>query len=125
LIGFCVDLSEADHVVVIVGRRIEIPCSDNDFDTTGQEPDGCTAEEVLLEIYSQKTRIVESGGRPDRVVLSMDRYRLIQEYRARLGDVPPGMTDYLGKYELFGLPVYLDNDAACRVETETDREHLP
>jgi hypothetical protein len=95
-------------------------------DTLRQERDpacriGGLPEETLVEIYRQKSVLTESGETPVRVVLSMERYKAVQDFRVRLGETPPGLPDYLGKYELFGLTVFIDDRVVCRVETEKER----
>ncbi|TVR92301.1 MAG: hypothetical protein EA428_04155 [Spirochaetaceae bacterium] len=73
------------------------------------------AEELILSIYSQIKARSEAGEPFGHVVMSVSTYRLIQAYRARLGEMPEGQEDYLGRYELFGLPVLIDTIEGCRV----------
>ncbi len=73
------------------------------------------AEELILSIYSQMQARHEAGEPCGQVVMSVVTYRRIQDYRARLGELPEGREDYLGRYELFGLPVLIDNIEGCRV----------
>ncbi len=67
------------------------------------------AEEIIAEIYGRISSLRDRGREPEAIVLPMEYYRLLQLYRARLGDTPEGFRDYLGKYELFGVPLYTDN----------------
>ena len=78
-----------------------------------QEP---RAEEHIISIYAQFRELRSNGDVPTRVIMSVDTYRVIQDYRSRLGELPQQEQDYLGKYELFGLPVMIDAVEGCRVE---------
>ena len=73
------------------------------------------AEELIISIYSQIQARREAGEPCGHVVMSVATYRCIQAYRARLGELPEGREDYLGRYELFGLPVLIDDIEGCRV----------
>ncbi len=73
------------------------------------------AEELIISIYSQIQARREAGEPSGQVVMSLTTYRRIQAYRARLGELPEGREDYLGRYELFGLPVLVDDIEGCRV----------
>ncbi len=74
-----------------------------------------SATELLAEILRQKYVVLESGRQPERVVLSMRNYRLIQAYHATLGETPGSMPDYITRYTIFELPVYIDDTHDCIV----------
>ena len=74
------------------------------------------APELLAEILRQKRAVLESGKQPQRVVLSMRNYRLIQAYHATLGEAPESMPDYVTRYTIFELPVYIDDADNCSVQ---------
>jgi hypothetical protein len=74
------------------------------------------ARELIVEIYRQVSEFAERGVKPSRVVMSTEDYRVIQEYRARLGDLPQGTADYIAQYEVFGLEICVDASEAPRVE---------
>lgn len=80
-----------------------------------EEPREARAEELIVSIYSQVQELRAAGRAPGRVVMSLRSYRRIQEYRAHLGELPDGRPDYLGRYELFGLPVLIDEGEGCHV----------
>jgi hypothetical protein len=80
-----------------------------------QEP---RAEEIIVEALRQKNEILHSGGVPRGVVLSRANYERIQRYHAGLGEVTGEVEDYIGKYRLFGMPIYIDNDYECTVLPE-------
>ena len=67
------------------------------------------AEEIIAAVYGRIVQVREEGRTPTSIVLPPALYRTLQDYRARLGDAPAGLTDYLGKYELFGVPLYTDS----------------
>jgi len=73
------------------------------------------AEELIISIYSQIQARREAGEQSGQVVMSISTYRRIQAYRAQLGELPEGREDYLGRYELFGLSVLVDDIEGCRV----------
>lgn len=76
------------------------------------------AEEIIVEALRQKNEALSRGRTPTGVVLSRTNYDLIQHYHARLGEVQGSVEDYIGQYSLFGMPIYIDNDVACRVIVE-------
>ncbi len=82
--------------------------------------DAPRAEEIIAEIYGRVVHVRETGGRVTAIVLPMDLYRTIQEYRSRLGEAPGGFPDYLGKYDLFGVPLYTDGGETIVIKTRRD-----
>ena len=76
---------------------------------------GLRAEELIVEVYRQKTALEKAGTVPRFVDMTLGQYRTIQEYRARLGELPEGFADYLERYELFGLEVCIEDVALPRV----------
>jgi len=72
--------------------------------------------ELLAEILKQKRALIDAGARPERVVLSMTNYRAIQLFHATLGEAPEIMPDYITRYTIFELPVFIDNDHHCTVQ---------
>ncbi len=74
------------------------------------------AEELIAFVLRQKLERGSAGEPPRRVVMSMGSYRKLRDYHARLGEVPEGMEDYIGRYRLFDLPIYIDNATTCRVD---------
>ncbi len=66
------------------------------------------AEEIIVAVYRELSRLRENRQEATAIVLPVSHYRVLQSYRARLGDPPPGLPDYIGKYELFGVPLYTD-----------------
>jgi len=68
-----------------------------------------TAQALIAEIYGRIYSLRNEGREATAIVLPPAQYRLLQEYRANLGDVPAGLPDYLGRYDLFGIPLYTDN----------------
>ena len=67
------------------------------------------APQIIVEVYRQRSDLVAAGATPDRVVLSPEDYRLLQEYRAALGSVPEGKADYIDRYRLFDLEICIEN----------------
>jgi hypothetical protein len=77
------------------------------------------AEEIIAELYGRIARIRENGKTVNAIVLPVALYRLIQEYRGRLGETREGLPDYLGKYDLFGIPIYTDGGNEVVIKTGT------
>jgi len=76
-------------------------------------------EEIIVEIYRQKTALLREGKTPARVILSRAYYDMLQDYHAKLGELEDSDNDYITKYAIFGIPVYLDN--ACGYAVESDQ----
>lgn len=76
------------------------------------------AEELIVEIWRQRSVLTQTGRRPARVVLSPENHRIIQAYRARLGTLDNEQLDYLGTHDLFGLEIFVDPEVAVSVEAE-------
>lgn len=75
------------------------------------------AEEVIAAVYAQLCTVREGGRRPSAIVMPPALYQVVQRYRALLGDVPDGLPDYLGKYDLFGVPIYTDGGERIVIRT--------
>lgn len=78
--------------------------------------DKLRAEEIIVEVYRLRNAAVAGGARPERVVMSQEHYRTVQEYRAHLGEVPEGRTDYIDRYRLFDLEICIERVERPRVE---------
>lgn len=76
------------------------------------------AEELIIEIYRQRSELVEAGRRPVRVVMSAEHYQLMQGYRGRLGELASREMDYLDPYRIFDLEI-------CVEEIETPNVQGP
>lgn len=77
---------------------------------------GADAPELIVEIYRQRSVLVESGEVPERVILNPDHYRIIQNYHASLGTLEAPRPDYLGRYRVFDLEICIENVETPRVE---------
>ena len=79
------------------------------------------SEELIVDIYRQRSLFAESSIDAERVVISIEHYRVIQEYHARLGEVPAPGSDYIDKYRLFDLEICIEEiDWPC-VEGPAER----
>ena len=83
-----------------------MPCEPED--ESERTPERVRAEEVIVEVYRQRSELVARGRSPGRVVMSATHYRLIQEYHARLGEAPEGGSDYIDRYRLFDLEICIE-----------------
>lgn len=64
--------------------------------------------EVIAAIHARIVAIRSEGREPDSVILPNPVYRMLQRYRAELGETEIPSLEYLGKYEIFGLPIFTD-----------------
>ena len=74
------------------------------------------AQEILLAVLSGKKTLVEAGTTPRRVVLSMKNYRILQQFHATLGELPNPELDYITRYTVFGLSVFIDDGVEISVQ---------
>ena len=84
-------------------------------DGAGHEPDHTRAQELLVTLWRQISEMRKAGETPVRVVLDPSDYTAIQNYHAHLGTLPNKELDYISKYELFGLPVFVESASAPTV----------
>lgn len=80
------------------------------------------AEEIIALVYGRIRGLREEGKEATSIVLPAPFYRLLQDYRARLGEVPGAFPDYLGKYELFGVPLYTDTGTDIVIRSGSHRK---
>ncbi|MFP4153419.1 MAG: hypothetical protein ACOC2V_01330 [Alkalispirochaeta sp.] len=66
------------------------------------------AQELIAAVYGQIVSLRAQGKEATKIVLPPRQYRILQEYRRSVGDVPHSLPDYLGRYDLFGIPLYTD-----------------
>ena len=74
------------------------------------------AEEILAAILGAKREAFDAGRQVRRVVMPMSHYRTLQSYSAHLGEAQYDTFEYLSRYEIMGLPIFIDNEAPLRVE---------
>ncbi len=75
------------------------------------------AEELIIEIYRQRSQLVAAGQEPVRVVMCADHYKLIQAYRDRLGELARSAVDYLDPYRIFDLEICVEEIETPKVQT--------
>ncbi len=83
---------------------------DKDDGIADQEPP--RAEAIIADIYRQVRAARDGGIRVSRVVMSALHYRLLQEYRSRLGDLADPAMEYLDRYSVFSLDIEIDDVAS-------------
>jgi hypothetical protein len=84
---------------------------------SGKQVDHGRAQQVLVEVWSALSAARDAGEAPNGVVLSPEDYRAVQHYHAHLGTLPNESLDYIGKYELFGVTVFVEPNAAPQALT--------
>ncbi len=64
------------------------------------------AQRLIADIYGK----LQNSPPPESIVMSMQEYQLLQEYRRNLGSLDkPGM-DYLGRYTIFGIDISIGKE---------------
>ena len=66
------------------------------------------AQVLIAGVYGEISRLKKRGKTATAIVVPPHSYRQLQGYRAQLGEVREGLPDYLGQYDLFGIPLYTD-----------------
>jgi hypothetical protein len=85
----------------------------------GQTPGaGPRPEEILAELWRQIRELRTAGKKPERITMSVDDYRRVQAWHAALGELSDPARDYISKYMIFNLPVYVETGASPRVGAE-------
>ena len=74
------------------------------------------AEELIAGVWKQNLDLLNGGREPSKVIMSKSNYELLQRYHAGLGFVQDGAEDYISRYSLFGLAIYIDNRVDYKVE---------
>lgn len=86
-----------------------------DAAVSNDDTDGA-AHRLIVRLWRQRQELRANGRTPQRVVLSMHNYRVLQTYHAQLGELPNPNIDYITRYTVFDLPVYIDATIDCNVE---------
>lgn len=74
------------------------------------------AQELVVHIWKLRSEFVrEHGSPPSGVVLSPSEYRALRAYKEQLGTLNIEALEYLGRYRIFDLTIYLEPDSSCHV----------
>lgn len=65
------------------------------------------AEEIIVEIYRRKKEMLSAGTKPAQILLSPPVYRILKEYRKKIGVIGGSVPDYLQADSIFGLEICL------------------
>ena len=82
---------------------------------THREEGQTRPEELIVEIYRQKTERLEAGLSGSQVIMSMETWRIIKAYHASLGILKGNLPDYINEDAIFGLSVMIDNREGVKV----------
>ena len=74
------------------------------------------AEEIISELWRQIRSMRDEGKKPEKVILSPDNYKTVQLWHAALGELPDPSKDYISKYSIFNLPVFIEPGVPLKVE---------
>lgn len=64
-------------------------------------------EQIIAEVYRQVHDLRLGGTEPREVLMSLDRYRLLDWYRKFLGEERE--QEYLQQFHLFGLEILIED----------------
>lgn len=73
-------------------------------------------EELIVEIYRQKSEHFRAGLKASQVIMSQKTWRIIRAYHSSLGILEGNLPDYIGEDSIFGLDVMLDGREGIRVK---------
>jgi hypothetical protein len=76
-------------------------------------------EEIIAELWRQIRDLREAGKRPAKILMSVEDYRVVQAWHAVLGELSDPARDYISKYAIFNVPVFIESGAPLTV-TATD-----
>ncbi|MDR1932540.1 MAG: hypothetical protein LBQ57_06950 [Spirochaetales bacterium] len=79
-------------------------------------PQSPRPEEVIAELWRQIQGARAAGKKPEKIILSIENYRTVQAWHAALGELTDPEKDYITRYTIFNLPVFIDPGAGARVE---------
>jgi hypothetical protein len=69
--------------------------------------DDLSIQEIVARVYKGILDLQEKGEKPTWVILHAQRYRELQVWHRRLGELPAG--DYIDEEHLFDIPIAIDN----------------
>jgi hypothetical protein len=72
-------------------------------------------EELIVEIYRQKTERAVAGLTGTQVIMSLTTWRKIRAYHSSLGVLKGTLPDYINDDSIFGLEVMIDSRDGVRV----------
>jgi hypothetical protein len=75
-------------------------------------------EEIIAELWRQIGELRAAGKKPGDIIMSPEDYRGVQAWHAALGELPDPAKDYIAKYAIFNLPVFVENGAVLKVRAE-------
>ncbi len=79
------------------------------------EADEIRPEELIVEIYRQKTERAEAGLSGTQVIMSMGTWKKIRSYHCSLGILRGSLPDYINRDTIFGLEVMIDDREGVKV----------
>lgn len=74
------------------------------------------AQRLVVHIWKLRRDFEqERGALPSGVVLSPEDYRALKAYKAQLGTLNIEALEYLGRYRIFDLTIYVEPGSSCHV----------
>jgi hypothetical protein len=73
-------------------------------------------EEIVAGLWQQIQSLREAGKQPEKIIMSTGNYRAVQAWHAALGELSDPTKDYITKYTIFNLPVFIENKTPLTVQ---------
>ena len=72
-------------------------------------------EEIIVDLWRQIRQLRDEGKIPEKIILSPEDYRIVQDWHTALGELPDPSKDYITKHSIFNLPVYVQTSSTPKV----------
>lgn len=73
------------------------------------------AEEIIAELWRQMREMRAGGKNPAKIILSPEQCRHVWAWHIALGELKDPSQDYITRDSIFGLPVFIEENAAPKV----------
>lgn len=74
------------------------------------------AQGLVAQVWALRREYVQrNGDPPSGVVLSPEEYRLLSAYSTSLGTLNVEALEYLSRYKIFDLTIYVEPGSSCHV----------
>jgi hypothetical protein len=72
-------------------------------------------EEIIAELWRQIREMRAAGKTPEKIVMPVEKYRMVQAWHVMLGELSDPSRDYITRHTIFNLPVFIETRAEIRV----------
>jgi hypothetical protein len=85
------------------------------MDSDARENPQPRPEEIIAELWRQLREMRAAGKKPEKIIMSVETYRMVQAWHAVLGELSDPSRDYITRHTIFSLPVFIETGAQTRV----------